>query len=164
MPIDYKKSCIYEIVCRNDLEQRYIGSTTNFKRRMWGHKTNCLRENSPKKDFKLYSFIRANGGWDNFNFNIIEEFSCNSVVELTERERFWFEDLKPTLNSRFPRRTQKERDETFKQERNDYKKEWAVKNREKVLKTKREYYQRKKAEKIKSLTTTNATEETGLHN
>ena len=53
---------IYKLCCKNtDIKEIYIGSTTNFKRRKYNHKSNYLKKNK----FKVYEFINENEGWEN---------------------------------------------------------------------------------------------------
>lgn len=92
------KICYYKIVCRNNsIKDLYIGQTVNLKKRISVHKHNYYR-----KDNKLYSFIKDNGGWFNFEFIIIEEFTCDSYKMVREREKYWIDTLKANLNSMTP--------------------------------------------------------------
>jgi len=63
-PIDYSKIVIYKIVC-NDLNIKdvYVGSTTDFRKRKNAHKTHCCNVDSRDYNLKVYTIIRANGGW-----------------------------------------------------------------------------------------------------
>ena len=100
---DYSRCIIYKIVC-NDLEIKdlYIGSTTEFTKRKYAHKNNCNDINSKAYNFKVYDFIRNNGGWNNWIMIEIEKFPCNDGNEARSRERHWSETLCATLNDRTP--------------------------------------------------------------
>jgi predicted GIY-YIG superfamily endonuclease len=64
--IDYQNTIIYKIVCNDlDVPFLYVGFTTDFTKRKNRHKTSCNNSNSEAYNFKIYSFIRSNGGWDN---------------------------------------------------------------------------------------------------
>ena len=106
---DYSKSIIYKICC-NDLKVKdvYVGSTTNFKERKHHHKTSCCNEKSKKNHYKVYQFIRANGGWSNFDMILLEQYDAKTKLELLARERYWYEELKATLNTCVPARTDSE--------------------------------------------------------
>ena len=131
-PIDYFETIIYKIVC-NDLSilDCYVGSTTDFTRRKYNHKN--LTKTS---DRRLYAFIRENGGWDNWTMVQIEEYPCMNGNEKTKRERYWFEELKATLNKLVPNRGIKEYHDKF-----------YIDNKEKILEKVKEYNKNNK-EKI----------------
>ena len=102
--IDYSKCVIYKIVCNDlNINELYIGSTTEFIKRKHAHKHNTNNDNS--KDFKVYEFIRNNGGWDNWSMFEIEKFPCRDGQEARARERYWCEQTNSTLNSRVPIKT-----------------------------------------------------------
>ena len=101
---------IYIIKCKDPkIEQCYIGSTTNLKRRKREHKK-ALNDKTKNKN-KLYTFIKKNKGFDNFFFEILQdEIEFNNKNELRIIERFHIEDIsiKLTLNTEIPSRTVKE--------------------------------------------------------
>jgi hypothetical protein len=86
--VDYSKTVIYKIVC-NDLNiiGCYVGHSTDFVRRKSAHKNNCNNENMKCYDFKVYSTIRQNGGWDNYSMIEIEKYPCKDTNEATAKER-----------------------------------------------------------------------------
>ena len=104
--IDYSKSFIYKLCCKNPtIEEIYIGSTTNKKTRKGTHKSDCKNINKKSYNNYKYQFIRDNGGFENWDMIMIEEYSCNSKNELEKRERYWCDELKPILNSIRPQVT-----------------------------------------------------------
>ena len=108
-PIDYSKGLIYKIVCK-DLECKdiYVGSTTSFRRRKYEHKSHSHSTIEKYQTYKLYICIKENGGWDNFDMIEIEKYPCNDANELRARERYYYEQLKGTLNGNVPNRSKKE--------------------------------------------------------
>ena len=104
LPINYSKSVIYKIVCKNpEIEDFYIGSTTNLTQRKYTHKQSVYKENHRSYLFYKSLFMRENGGWENFEFIVLEH--CKDITnaqELRLREREWFDKLKPTLNKLKP--------------------------------------------------------------
>ena len=91
--VDYSKSLIYKLCCKDPLiEDIYIGSTTNMKVRKGQHKTHCNNKNDKRYNQNKYQFIRENGGFDNWDMIMIEEYSCNSKRELEKRERYWVDE------------------------------------------------------------------------
>ena len=118
IPIDYTKTVIYKIVC-NDLAitEIYVGSTTDFTRRKSNHKSHCKT-----KDLKIYTTIKANGGWENWSMIQIELYPCLDGNAARKRERFWYEELSATLNSHKPSADE------------DYTQQYYLKNRERIIK------------------------------
>jgi hypothetical protein len=99
LPTDYSKTIIYKIVCLDkQIEYIYVGSTTHFINRKYGHKSVCNNQNDKKYNLKLYSTIRENGGWDNWTMVQIEEYSCNNKREAECREEYWRVELQAQLN------------------------------------------------------------------
>ena len=110
-PIDYSKSIIYKICCKDlEIKDIYIGSTTNFRKRKNCHKSSCNNNNLPEYKYNVYKFIRDNGNWENWDMVMIEEYKdCESKLQLRKKERYYIETLKCTLNVQIPTRTTKER-------------------------------------------------------
>jgi predicted GIY-YIG superfamily endonuclease len=108
-PIDYANTVIYKIVS-NDLTitDSYIGHTTDFRTRKWQHKYSCITEKARGYNYKLYKFIRENGGWDSFSMVFIETYPCKDTHEATARERYWYETLNSQLNAILPQRSRAE--------------------------------------------------------
>lgn len=100
---NYSTSVLYKISYNNIIY--YIGSTTNFNVRRNSHKKCC--NNSKYKDYNqpLYVFIRANGGWNSWSMEIIENFPCKNKNELLIKETYWYDMYAPQLNIRRPLRT-----------------------------------------------------------
>lgn len=157
MPL-YQNSLIYKLVHKNDQDNEniYVGSTTNFRGRKLQHKENSYYESSKAYNFKVYQFIRENGGWDEWEMVAVETYPCKSKRELEIRERFHIETLKSKLNTHIPTRTKKEhyqdnREKIIEQNKQHYqdnrekfseqKKQHYQDNREKRLEQKKQYYQ-----------------------
>lgn len=132
---NYDNSFIYKLCCKNtDIKDEYVGSTTNKRSRKSNHKLNCSDQNRKDYNLRVYQFIRENGGWENWQFIILEKCEVSNVVELRLRERHFIELLRPTLNKLIPTRTQKEYDYV---------------NREKIKEYRSKYYEENKSEIIR---------------
>lgn len=117
---NYTKTVMYKIISKdNKILDTYIGHTTNIKKRISRHRENVIYIN-PRKDYYVYQFIRKNGGWDNFELIIIEEYPCQTCDDARLRERYWYELLKPSLNSRRPIISKKEYCEINKDKKREY--------------------------------------------
>ena len=110
------EATIYKIYCRDsEIKECYVGSTENFHKRCVKHKTSCNNTNDDSHNLKVYKFIRANGGMDNF---IIEEIIDCDLEDKYDAELYYFKLFKAKLNSHFPKRSLKE---------------WYIDNKEQLL-------------------------------
>ena len=100
MENDYKNSVIYRIYCKNpDILECYIGSTKCFEDRFYTHKSACNTKHNKQYNLYLYQFIRENGGWDNFDREILEYYDCNNEEELKQKEQEYISRFEPKLNT-----------------------------------------------------------------
>ena len=95
------KGYIYRIFClNNDIKECYIGSCWDIKVRMNKHKSDCSNINSPKHNLKVYTFIRANGNWCNWDYEYYEvEVIDKTDLGMQEQDRMDIE-INPILNGR----------------------------------------------------------------
>ena len=109
------------MVC-NDLNVNdcYVGHTTDMTKRKWAHKSVCNNENNKGYNYKIYQIIRENGGWDNWSMLLIEKFPCKDKHEACKRERELYEELDSKMNSFRPYRTHEELKEEIKQNHKKY--------------------------------------------
>ena len=151
-PIDYSKTIFYRIVC-NDLNIKdcYIGHTTNFIKRKQLHKICCNKEVGKEYNFKVYQFIRENGGWNNWSMIMIEQISCENFNEACKLERKFLEEFNGTLNNNIPSRTKNEYKECKKQYKEinkdkikEQNKIYREKNKEKLKEYFKKYYEKNK--------------------
>jgi hypothetical protein len=106
LSIDYSRAVIYKICCKDPtITDCYVGSTTNLINRRYSHKKACNNPKDKEHNRYIYQIIRQYGGWDNWDFVVVEECSCESKIELHTRERYWIETLLPTLNKLIPTRS-----------------------------------------------------------
>ena len=100
-----KTGTIYIIKCKDkSIKDCYVGSTTNLELRKQKHKYDCM-----DSKLKVYQFIKANGNFDNFEFEILEDnIEFNEKKQLLKIERYYIEEFQSSLNMVIPTRTQKE--------------------------------------------------------
>jgi len=125
--INYENSVIYKISCKDEnCKDIYVGQTCDLIRRRYAHK-----QQSNKKDQFLYKVINENGGWDNWNMEVVETYLAKSKRDILDREQYWINALQANLNTH------------IRYDPTDYKREWYFKNRERIQqyqKSKRELY------------------------
>ena len=89
----YNFGKIYKLVS-NKSDDIYVGSTClPLQTRLWRHITQSKRTIN-----KLYSEM-SRLGLGGFKIELIEAYPCNDNVELLEREAYWINELKPSLNT-----------------------------------------------------------------
>tara|TARA_R110000772_G_scaffold262701_1_gene381855 strand:+ start:109 stop:759 length:651 start_codon:yes stop_codon:yes gene_type:complete len=132
---------IYKIWKECD-ENFYIGSTGDFHKRKWNHKSSCNNTSLPNHNCKIYSHIRANGGWDSWNMDIIEE------CETRDREIELIKEMKPSLNTVVydfdEKKWREENVDRIKEQQKEYNKINADR-----LKEQHKEYRKKNADRIK---------------
>jgi hypothetical protein len=102
---------IYTIYKISIAGEDYIGSTKDLKQRKKGHKGKC---NDLFYTCKLYTHIRANGGWDCCEITPIEVFECETKRQAECREEHWRREYKSLLNEKRAFRTEEELKEQMK--------------------------------------------------
>jgi hypothetical protein len=112
----YQNTVIYKISCNDaNVNDLYIGHTTNLIKRINTHKHNCTSLDCRDGNKHIYQFIKSNGGWDNWAVSVVENFPCSTKYEALERERYYIETLNATLNIQLPLRTDKEYSKYYRQ-------------------------------------------------
>lgn len=123
--INYENCVIYKIYCKDEnCKDIYVGETCDFIRRKYAHKNH-----SQNKNAFLYKVISENGGWTNWNMEIVEKYLGKSKQDILDREQYWINNLQANLNTH------------IRYDPSDYKREWYFKNRERIhqhVKDKRE--------------------------
>ena len=141
---NYENGKIYKLV--NDINDNfYVGSTVNSlaKRKYW-HKSKGTMVPRVKA---IYDAI----GWNQLKIVLVESYPCDSNDELRQRERFWYDELKPDLNRQRPwvgleerKLEKKQRNEQYCEANKDkiqqYKKGYRDNNIDKIKQVKKQYY------------------------
>lgn len=109
--IDYSNTIIYKISCKDpSVKDLYVGHTVNFSQRKKNHQYTCNNKSINYK-CKLYDTINKNGGWNNWNMEIIYFFRCANLEEARKKEQEYYELLGANLNSVEPFPTRKNKPE-----------------------------------------------------
>ena len=87
--LDFSRSC-------------YVGSTSNYAKRIHNHKFNCTNPTSEKYNFKVYQYIRENGGFDDWTFSILEHLETVDKPQRLRMERDFISKHGATLNKQNP--------------------------------------------------------------
>jgi group I intron endonuclease len=104
----YARGKIYKLVNNVD-EEIYIGSTIeNLANRKCKHACDAKR----RIQQKIYQHLNKIG-WSNVKIILIENYACHSINELRARERYWIDELKPSLNKQTPLKTNNESSRTY---------------------------------------------------
>jgi len=147
--IDYSKTIIYKLCCRNpEITDVYVGHTTDFTKRKCQHKSHCHNEKTKMYNYDVYKFIRDNGGFENWNMVMIEEYPCENKLQAERKEREYIENLNATLNRHIPTRTHEEYREQYKEQLREKSKKYREENAEEIKERKKKYYN-ENIEKIK---------------
>jgi hypothetical protein len=137
---NYAHSVIYKLVClQPEVEDMYIGSTTNATARAYNHRNHCTRPTDRSYSYPVYTFIREHGGWANWSMAIIEQYPCATKVELETRERYHVEQLHPSLNVSIPTRPHSEWRTEHKEQLAAYSRQYHEANKEAIAERHRRY-------------------------
>jgi hypothetical protein len=99
----YNNTVIYKLVCNDPaITDCYVGKTFDLKIRYSKHKFVCNTKKNQGYNYKVYRFIRANGGIDNWFMVEVANYNCANYFEAKMKELFHIEDLQPTLNTQKP--------------------------------------------------------------
>jgi hypothetical protein len=147
-PTDYSKTIIYKIQHIDNPELLYVGSTTDFTKRKYQHKSCC--SNDKCYNYKLYQMIRENGNWDMFNMVVIKPFPCQNKRDAEAEEDKVMREMKATLNSKRAFITPEERIELRKQYNLEHRDEIAEQSKQYRLEHKDEITEHKKQYRLEN--------------
>jgi len=132
---------IYKICCDDCPDYVYVGSTKAFRERKHRHKSDCNNEKSKHYNYKLYTKIRENSGWENWRMVIIDECGEITFTEARIKEEEWRVKLNANLNSQKCHQTEeghKDNKKEWNKKNYEYNKEYYEKNKEKINEKNRE--------------------------
>lgn len=87
-PIDYSKTHFYKIVCKDlSITDCYVGHTAQWTKRKCEHKRRCCNPQHEKHHYKVYQYIRENGGWENWDMILIDTLPFDNNLQARAKER-----------------------------------------------------------------------------
>lgn len=119
-----------------DDKKVYVGSTNNLKKRINEHKSSCNNEKCNDYNLKIYQYIRENGGFNQYEFIILECYAYNFKHDLLCKEDYYIKMYPNNLNSQRAYLT----DEEHKNRHKKYYDE----NKDIVLEKNKKYYEKNK--------------------
>ena len=144
MVIKYENGKIYKIIGNVPTDPCYVGSTTKdyLSQRMAKHVHNYNSWKKGNKEDKLMSFeLFDKYGVENCKIILLETVEAKSKDELRQREQYYIDQLK-CVNKQKAYCSLEER----KQHDKEYKKKWAIANKDKLhIKYKNKYVENKDA-------------------
>tara|TARA_R110000803_G_scaffold95008_1_gene162754 strand:+ start:53 stop:556 length:504 start_codon:yes stop_codon:yes gene_type:complete len=98
-----KDYIIYKIYSNNEnINEIYLGMTTDFNKIQTTYKYAVNHSNKIKYQMKLLEYVLLHGGFDNFLFEIIQTYKCETTKEANIYKRKHYDELKPSLNKNRP--------------------------------------------------------------
>jgi hypothetical protein len=139
---------VYRICCLDPLiTESYVGSTDRVARMKQQHENTCKDANDKHHHYRVYQYVRENGGFDNFQMIVLERVAYTLKHELALRERHHLE-TKASLNMRTPARGKQEYLDANRGNKAVYDKEYREKNKHVVLANKKQYYHEHKNDPV----------------
>ena len=148
---DFRNGRIYRILNHID-DECYVGSTCQaLCKRMAVHREDSRRDKNRHRP--LYAKMNSYGV-ENFYIELLEEYPCEHVEQLHQREGYYIRKF-GTLNKTIAGRTRQEYTEGNRESRREYydankevfrerQREYNELHKEKILENKKEYYERNK--------------------
>tara|TARA_R110000796_G_scaffold233827_1_gene352420 strand:+ start:72 stop:590 length:519 start_codon:yes stop_codon:yes gene_type:complete len=127
-----KIACIYKIKHKLDCDDEniYIGSTYDLNDRISKHKSSCNNERDTNYNFKIYKYMRDNGGYDNFEYSILRLCEDEDKADRHKLEQSFIDVHRPTLNTKNAKGLNYEKMKKWK-------KEWYEANKDEINEKKR---------------------------
>ena len=139
---------IYKLIKKdatND-DMVYIGSTKDIDDRIRRHKNSCNNPNGRDYNLKIYKYIRDNGGWDEWTYEIIDEIevALRDDAKKYEGQYILKYDAINKLNDVVAGRSKKEYYEQNKEHLLQKHKEWLEQNKEQLSQKHKEWLEQNK--------------------
>jgi len=114
-----------------------------YTNRKYAHKSDCNNENGKNYNYKIYSTIRDNGGWDNWRMVCIHQQDVNNKRHAEKIEEDYRLELNGNMNTH--------RAFTTPEQKKEQKKEWDENNKESINEYKKEYYETNKEHLVEKM-------------
>lgn len=112
---------VYDIRHKTNLDlQVYVGSTKNFSQRKKDHKRDCNKTTRKGHNYRVYKYIRANGGWEAWEMT---EIYYGSQFRELEKELLK-EHFEECINSDMTGRTQAEWQSEYRKKNKERLNKW----------------------------------------
>ena len=140
---------IYKLIKKDAIndDMVYIGSTRDIKYRMRKHKARCYNINNNCYNLKVYKYIRDNGGWDEWKYEIVDEVEVALRNDAARYEGEYIikydaiNKLNDIVAGRTPKEYREQNKEQLSQYNKQYNKQYHEQNREQILQKQKQYYQ-----------------------
>jgi hypothetical protein len=148
----YQNCIIYKLVHKDDEDayEKYVGHTiTSLKERMWMHRNSCNNNKNKCYNYKVYQYIRENGGFEMWEMIKIIDYPCKNDIEAGKKEGEYIRGLNCSLNTKIAGRSFKEYYETNREYFREKQREHYHNNIEKMRKRDRDRYESRKEHRSK---------------
>ena len=119
------------MITSSQTEQCYIGSTIQTLNNRFYQHYNNFKDNRQTTSKIIMKY-------DDAHIVLLEEYPCNNILELEQRERFYIQNLN-CCNKRVPGRTNKEWENDNKEKVKLHKQQYRKINKEKIKETRNKY-------------------------
>ena len=127
----YQNAKVYKIVSA-DYSRCYIGSTCeSLSQRMARHRKKYKQYSSGKDEGRSSNKLFDEFGLENCKIELVEEYPCNSLMELRRREGFHIQNH-DCVNTRIAGRTDQEYSEQNREKKNEQNRIYRLNNPDKV--------------------------------
>jgi hypothetical protein len=101
--VNYSNTVFYKLRHKdNNITDFFLGMATNFAKTKSDNKAHCNQKNESGEytnHRNIYNYIRENGGYDEFTYDILERANLATKEEADTKLKFYINTLKPTLNT-----------------------------------------------------------------
>jgi hypothetical protein len=141
---DYQKGKIYKLYITGLEDYCYIGSTTTTLAQRYASHKGHAKSDTQKKTRATILFEQE----EEPIIELIEEYSCNSKLELENRERYWLAQFPDCVNKNIPTQDWKERWLKNREHNLQKHKEWVESNKEHIKKYEEAYKPQRRANSV----------------
>ena len=141
--VNYENGKIYKITSKHH-ELPYYGSTcSELRKRLYDHKYVMRSKINNTASRQLLEL-------GDYKIELVEKFPCKNKNELLERESYYIKNfdcinkVKPKITKEERKQYEKKYRDTHKEQQKRYMKKWTKDNHDKILKDKKDYWEKNK--------------------